>query len=182
MLPANRQQVEGLDADLEVLDARDVDTGDQEDIVGLFEQREHDVVEVRRHVDHDVVEHRAQHAHHADHLFGGDALAGRRLDGRAQHAQCRRFVRREETVHQLRVDRVDHRRPRRRGVLRRDSEEHCDVTELKVGVDEHDPARIARREQHGEVRRDDALADATLGGEGTKIDPAGRFARPRRHG
>ena len=41
----------------------------EQHLVGLFEQREHDVVEVRRHVDDDEVEHRAQHAHDADHLL-----------------------------------------------------------------------------------------------------------------
>ena len=153
----------------------------EQHLVGLFEQREHDVVEVRRHVDDDEVEHRAQHAHHADHLLGRDPLARRRLDRRAQHAQRRRFVRREEAVHQLRVDGLDHRGRVGRRVLRRHAEEHRVVAELEVGVDEHDPPGVAGREQHREVGRDDALADATLGREGDEdlAEPRG-LGRGRR--
>ena len=96
---------------------------------------EHDVVEVRGHVDDDVVEHRAQHAHHADHLFGRDPLTGGRLDRRTQHPKRRCFVRGEEPVHELRVDRVDDRSRVGGGVLRGHTEEHRVVTELEVGVD-----------------------------------------------
>ena len=86
-------------------------------------------------------------------------------------------MRGEEAVHQLRVDRLDDRGRVGRRVLRRDAEQHRVVTELEVGVDERDPARVARREQHREVRGDDALADATLGGEGDED-----LAEPRRLG
>ena len=93
------------------------------------------------------------------------ALAGRGLDRRAEHAQRRRLVRREEAVHQLRVDGLDDRGRVGRRVLRRYAEQHGVVTELEVGVDERDPPGVARREQHREVGRDDALADAALGRE-----------------
>ena len=60
------------------------------------------------------------------------------------------FVRREEAVHQLRVDRLDDRRGVGRGVLRRHAEQHRVVTELEVGVDRARPgpgsaSRAARR-------------------------------------
>ena len=84
-----------------------------------------------------------------------DALAGGRLDRRAQHAQRRRLVRREEAVHQLRVDGVDHGGRVGRGVLRRDAEQHRVVAELEVGVDERDPARdcASRAAPRGSSRR-----------------------------
>ena len=49
---------------------------------------------------------------------------------------------------------------------RRNPEEHGDVAELEIGIDQRYPTRIARREQDGKIGRDHALADATLGGEG----------------
>ena len=164
--PGQREQTEGLDADLQVLDARDVHARDEEDVVGLFEQREHDVVEVRGHVDDDEGAHRAQHADDAEHLLGRDRVGGRRLDRCRQHAQAGRRVGREEAVHQRDVGLVDRGRGVGRRVRRRDAEQHGDVAELKVAVDDHDLLRGTRRERHREVRREDALADTTLGGEG----------------
>ena len=49
------------------------------------------------------------------------------------------FVRREEAVHQLRVDRLDDRGRVGRRVLRRYAEQHGVVTELEVGVDRARP-------------------------------------------
>ena len=174
-----REQVERLDADLQVLDARDVHARDEQDVVGLLDQREHDVVEVRRHVDDDEVEHPPQHADDADHLLGRDLVARRRLDRRAQHAQRRRFVRREQAVHQLLVGGLDRAGGVGRRVQRRDAEQHRDVAELQVAVDEHDAAGRVRREHDRQVRRDDALADAALGREGDDDLAELRRRRPR---
>ena len=55
------EQVQGLQGELEVLQRRDVQGGDQRDHVGDVERREHLVVEGGRGVDDDVVEVPAQH-------------------------------------------------------------------------------------------------------------------------
>ena len=92
-------------------------------------------------------------------------------------------MRREEAVHQRRVGLLDRRGRVDRRVRRRDAEQHRDVSELEVAVDDHDLLRGTRGQRDGEVRRHDALADATLGGEGdddaTELDrtAAGRGAR-----
>ena len=90
---------------------------------------------------------------------------------------------REEAVHQRTVGLIDRGGGVDRGVRRRDAEQHGDVAELEVAVDDRDLLRGTRGQRDGEVRRQDALADATLGGEGdddaTELDrtAAGRGAR-----
>ena len=72
---------------------------------------------------------------------------------------------REEAVHQRGVGLVDRSRGIDRRVCRRDAEQHCDISELEVAVDDAHLLRGARRERDGQVGREDALADTTLGGE-----------------
>ena len=56
-------------------------------------------------------------------------------------------------------------RRRRRRVHRRDAEQHRDVAELKVAVDERDLPRRCEASTTAGWSRHDALADATLGRE-----------------
>ena len=46
-----------------------VHAGNEDHVIGFFDQREHDVVEVRRHVDDNEVEHASHRPDDADHLL-----------------------------------------------------------------------------------------------------------------
>src|SRR5439155_20904058 len=50
----NVQEAQSLQTELDVLDVRNVHARDEENVVALFEQRQHDVVEVRGRVDDHV--------------------------------------------------------------------------------------------------------------------------------
>jgi hypothetical protein len=113
----------------------------------------------------DEVVHAAQHAHDADHRFGCDRVSRRRLDRRAQDAKRRRFVRCEQTIHELLVGVLDRLRGIRSRVQRRDAQHDGDVAALQVGVDQRNATDCVRCEQHREVRRNHGFADATLGRE-----------------
>src|SRR5205085_6763195 len=64
----NVQQAEGLKTELDVLDVRNVHSGDEEDVVALLEQRQHHVVEVGGRVDHDVCAERLQELDDPHHV------------------------------------------------------------------------------------------------------------------
>src|SRR5438270_11500873 len=56
----NVQEAQSLETELDVLDVRNIHSGDQEDVVALLEEGEHDVVEVRGRVDDHVGAERLQ--------------------------------------------------------------------------------------------------------------------------
>ena len=65
------EQVEGLDGDLDVLQRRHVERGDQQQLVGLVERLEDVLVEGRGGVDDDVVEVRLEQAQDPADQRGG---------------------------------------------------------------------------------------------------------------
>ena len=87
--PATVDEVEGLHADLEVLDARDVHAADEQDVVGRLDQRER---ECRRTcVGRSTMTWprlRLERRAHGDELVGRDARRERRLGRRRQHEQA----------------------------------------------------------------------------------------------
>ena len=74
------QQVEGLDGDLDVLQRRDVERGDQQQLVGLVEGLEDVLVEGRGGVDDDVVEVRLEQAQDPADQRRRDGVLRVRLD------------------------------------------------------------------------------------------------------
>ncbi len=87
----------------------------------------------------------------------------------------------QHRAHELGVPEVHRRRGVDHGLLRRDAEEDRDVTELQVGVDQRDRFVDLARHRDGDVDRDRALADTTLGRE--HDDEPARLEPPARgHG
>ena len=172
------EQVEGLAGDLDVLQGRHVEGGDEQQLVGLVEGLEDVLVERGGGVDDDVVEVRLED----------------REDPRDQRRRGSSPWRRAAPA------RPGSRSPRRCGVssgsstvksrlaLERDGvgdgargeqlEGDRDVAEAEVEVDQADPRRPRRAVRRDrEVRGDRGLADPALGGE----DREQRARRARRH-
>src|SRR5207302_6664709 len=76
----NVQEAQSLETELDVLDVRNIHSGDQEDVVALLEEGEHDVVEVRGRVDDDVGAERLQDLDDPHHVGAADLVGERRFD------------------------------------------------------------------------------------------------------
>ena len=139
---------------------------DEQHVVGLFEQREHGVVEVRRHVDDHVAAHRLERAADGDeHRRRGSASASTGSVG-AGRTQQPALVRVRRLREHLGVAELDRRPPRRATVCCGGMPSSTATSPNWRSASTSDDAfGVLARERDREVGRDGALADATLGGE-----------------
>src|SRR5438270_3539829 len=161
----NVQQPEGLEAELDVLNVRNVHSGDEEDVVTLLEQRQHHVVEVGRRVDDDVGAEGLQELDDAEHVGAAYLVGEGGLDRRREDVEPGRLVAHEQALEELGVEAVDGRHGVDDRVLGRQLHHDRDVAELEVGVDEHDRSVGLPGKDDGEVGRHHRFARSTLGGE-----------------
>ena len=116
-------------------------------------------------------------AHTATSSSGATLGRERRLGGRGQDEQAA-VVAGQDRPHHLGVAEVHRGGGVDDGLLRRDAEEHGDVAELDVGVDERGRFVETLRHADGDVDRDRALPYATLG-ENTTTRRPGSTRPPR---
>ncbi len=130
-----------LQPQLDVLDVGDVHPRHQDDVVGVLDERQDDVVELGRRVDHDVGAEAPEHLDDPGHVVAGDPLGERGLDRRRQHVEAARLVAGQEALEQLGVEPVHRRDGVHDRVAGGEAQEHGHVPELEVGVDDDDRPR-----------------------------------------
>src|SRR6202023_4162997 len=149
-LRGDGQRVEDLQGQLGVLDRRDAQGGDHHHAVGVVEHLEVDLAEVGAAVDDDVVEHLAQLAEDAPDVVDGDQVGELRADRWEQNLDPEGAVHHdlanEVGIHV--VDVLDQIGDPLRVIQ---VEEHTNVAELQVEVDQRDLALGLVRHRHGEV-------------------------------
>ena len=172
LLPRVVEQVERLERELEVLQRRDVQRGQQAEHVARVERGQHVVGERRRRVDDDEVEHALEDAQHVGDQRRRDAFRRARLDRRDQRRQAG-GVRRQQSGEAGLVERAGQRDGVGDRVRGEELQRDRDVAEREVEVDQADLASPAVGEGDGEVGRERGLAAAALGRE-DRHDPAAR--------
>ncbi len=168
------EQVQRLHGDLDVLQCRDVERGDQKQVVGLVEGLQHELVERRGGVDDDEVELLLEQVQDPSHEGRRDRVLRVRLHRRDQRRELVVVVG-QQWLHDVEVQpalKVYGVRDRAR---REDLQRDRHVPEGQVEVDHADLLRAALGQRQGEVHRQRGLADTALGGEDGDQPPAVRL-------
>src|SRR5690606_26242572 len=159
---AELEETERLERQLGVLDGRKVHVDQHHDVVGLLDERQDQLVEHRRRVDDDVVVVLFEDVEHLHQAGGRDVVGERRLERRRQDLETARVLG-QQRVEELGVEvmqlvgRVHHCET---GL---ELEHQADVSELEVGVHQHNLLVRETIEKEGEVGRQHGLAAAALG-------------------
>ena len=159
-----RQLLEGLECEPHVLERRNVQAAQHDELVRAIERGEDGAVEERRGVDDDRVVRRSRDVDERRHLALHHELRILGPHGSGENVEPAR-VPGDVTRELLRVelarsdDEVVH------GLRRLEAEHDGGVAELEVEVEEQRALPLLLREHRGKARRDDRLAGAPLGRE-----------------
>ncbi len=181
LAPGEPEVVEGVEGDLQVLQRRHVQRGEQDVHVGEVEALQHDVSEGWRRVDDDVVVHARRHLDDLTSEGGRHELGVRRLR-RGEKGVHVRLVRHDQGGEGPLIEAALHSQRIADGAGRIHLQGDGHVTGLEVEVEQADGSCVRPRRQRGsEVRGDRGLAAAALGGEDKDDLAAARETVPGLH-
>ena len=176
------QRLEKLERELGILDRRDVEVGQEHDVVGRFQRFQRAVVEVGLAVDDDMLERLAQDLQRQFYVLGVDEVGKFRAARTGQYAHFPGHLR-HQAADERRVDIGIAARDVDDGARRVQAQQHLEVAELEVEVDKRNVLARLPGQFEGDVYGQDRLADSSFAAEQESDHavavPAGQRGRRR---